>query len=261
MRKVVRCLFLGALIFVIPILLVSAHPGRTDSNGCHTCRTNCAKWGLSNGQYHCHNGGSTPSSNSRIYNTTTKTTTTTTVRHIYGCMDNGAINYNANANISDGTCRYEKTETVTETIYYDTKIEGNNTIGNKKVVQDGKNGEKQVIVKKIVDESDNEISKETISENIITKPVNEIVIYDGKTTKAQTSNSDEESDCSFLIVTIIVLIINVIYGNKNKNAKLIINQIKKLNPSLRYILYFLYFITIIPAFIDIVLIIIDYFKK
>lgn len=33
-----------------------AHPGRTDSSGCHTCRTNCASWGLEEGQYHCHNG-------------------------------------------------------------------------------------------------------------------------------------------------------------------------------------------------------------
>jgi len=41
---------------------VSAHPGNTDTNGCHTCRTNCAKWGLSNGQYHCHNGGSSSTS-------------------------------------------------------------------------------------------------------------------------------------------------------------------------------------------------------
>jgi uncharacterized protein (DUF486 family) len=32
-----------------------AHPGRTDKNGGHTCRTNCAKWGLKYGQYHYHN--------------------------------------------------------------------------------------------------------------------------------------------------------------------------------------------------------------
>ncbi len=42
-----------------------AHPGRTDSNGGHTCRTNCEKWGLQYGEYHYHNGGnSTSSSNS-----------------------------------------------------------------------------------------------------------------------------------------------------------------------------------------------------
>ena len=33
---------------------IYAHPGRTDAHGCHTCRTNCEKWGLSYGEYHCH---------------------------------------------------------------------------------------------------------------------------------------------------------------------------------------------------------------
>ena len=42
------------LIFNQPVL---AHPGRTDVSGCHTCRTNCASWGLADGEYHCHNGG------------------------------------------------------------------------------------------------------------------------------------------------------------------------------------------------------------
>lgn len=36
-------------------VVVFAHPGRTDSSGCHTCRTSCPSWGLSSGEYHCHN--------------------------------------------------------------------------------------------------------------------------------------------------------------------------------------------------------------
>jgi hypothetical protein len=33
-----------------------AHPGRTDSNGCHVCRTNCTEvWGIPYGFYHRHN--------------------------------------------------------------------------------------------------------------------------------------------------------------------------------------------------------------
>lgn len=52
------------LLIVLPILFlfmasnVSAHPGRTASDGCHYCRTNCAKWGEVEGARHCHNGGS-----------------------------------------------------------------------------------------------------------------------------------------------------------------------------------------------------------
>ena len=41
-------------------LVSSAHPGRTDSSGCHTCRTNCPNWGLSYGDYHCHNSKALP---------------------------------------------------------------------------------------------------------------------------------------------------------------------------------------------------------
>ncbi|MEM7355450.1 MAG: YHYH domain-containing protein [Acidobacteriota bacterium] len=43
----------------------TAHPGRTDSSGCHTCRTNCRSWGLRTGQYHCHGGRSSARSSRR----------------------------------------------------------------------------------------------------------------------------------------------------------------------------------------------------
>ena len=69
-RKIKRLIMI--MIVILSPLYVEAHPGRTDSNGCHTCRTNCAKWGLSYGQYHCH--GKTNSSNSS--SNTNKTTTT-----------------------------------------------------------------------------------------------------------------------------------------------------------------------------------------
>ena len=50
----------------IIILLISpyiglAHPGRTASDGCHYCRTNCASWGEVQGARHCHGGYSPPS--------------------------------------------------------------------------------------------------------------------------------------------------------------------------------------------------------
>ncbi|WP_299087561.1 YHYH domain-containing protein [uncultured Metabacillus sp.] len=37
--------------------LASASPGGLDSNGGHTCRTNCAQYGLNNGEYHYHRNG------------------------------------------------------------------------------------------------------------------------------------------------------------------------------------------------------------
>ena len=71
MKKKIKRLIMIMIVILSP-LYVEAHPGRTDSNGCHTCRTNCAKWGLSYGQYHCH--GKTNSSTSS--SNTNKTTTT-----------------------------------------------------------------------------------------------------------------------------------------------------------------------------------------
>ncbi|MBB5325215.1 micrococcal nuclease [Anoxybacillus tepidamans] len=44
-------LFLTTILFVSPAF---AHPGKLDKNGGHTCYTNCAKWGLKDGEYHYH---------------------------------------------------------------------------------------------------------------------------------------------------------------------------------------------------------------
>jgi len=34
----------------------SAHPGGTDEDGCHVCRSNCEKWDAEAGKRHCHGG-------------------------------------------------------------------------------------------------------------------------------------------------------------------------------------------------------------
>lgn len=69
------CVVLLCFLLITPNK-VEAHPGRTDANGCHYCRTNCAKWGLSDGQYHCHNGGGYNSSSSNSYNSTSSSGST-----------------------------------------------------------------------------------------------------------------------------------------------------------------------------------------
>ena len=53
--KTITILGLVSMLTFNSISIASAHPGRTDKNGGHTCKTNCAKWGLKNGQYHYHN--------------------------------------------------------------------------------------------------------------------------------------------------------------------------------------------------------------
>lgn len=71
MKKEKIIILMLSILILFADMNVYAHPGRTDSRGCHTCRTNCEKWGLSYGQYHCHNGGSgTSSSRSNSTGTT-----------------------------------------------------------------------------------------------------------------------------------------------------------------------------------------------
>ena len=57
MRELVAWVVAAAAVLVAAAPPAAAHPGRTNASGCHTCRTNCSKWGLSTGQYHCHGGG------------------------------------------------------------------------------------------------------------------------------------------------------------------------------------------------------------
>ena len=46
-----------AIVFAVFLLasgIAYAHPGGTDADGCHTCHTNCTRWGLDYEEYHCH---------------------------------------------------------------------------------------------------------------------------------------------------------------------------------------------------------------
>ena len=60
-------IFLLASFAIFPVapLLTHAHPGRTDSSGSHTCRTNCNRWGLGDSEYHHHGGGGSSAGSSR----------------------------------------------------------------------------------------------------------------------------------------------------------------------------------------------------
>jgi hypothetical protein len=55
--KLYRLILCFLLVFFIFPSTVFAHPGRTAADGCHYCRTNCDKWGVSWNERHCHGGG------------------------------------------------------------------------------------------------------------------------------------------------------------------------------------------------------------
>lgn len=65
-RAIIVFVFCGVVLFNPNVVL--AHPGRTDSNGCYKCNTNCAKWGLDTGEYHCHNGNTYTNSRGQTFN-------------------------------------------------------------------------------------------------------------------------------------------------------------------------------------------------
>lgn len=61
MKKRIVVLSVAIMMVAASAAPAGAHPGRTDANGGHTCRTNCEKWGLEYGEYHYHNGGGSSS--------------------------------------------------------------------------------------------------------------------------------------------------------------------------------------------------------
>ena len=64
-------IFFTALVCLLIPLNTFAHPGRTDSKGCHKCNadnTNCASWGLNDYEYHCHSGNTYTNSKGQVFN-------------------------------------------------------------------------------------------------------------------------------------------------------------------------------------------------
>jgi len=53
-KNLLICCFVLVSLFSI-LHNAYAHPGRTASDGCHYCRTNCNSWGVVWDQRHCHN--------------------------------------------------------------------------------------------------------------------------------------------------------------------------------------------------------------
>ncbi len=58
-RKKFLLFFFAIIFLIVPLFIpgfVFAHPGRTSSDGCHFCRTNCNSWGYTYNTRHGHSG-------------------------------------------------------------------------------------------------------------------------------------------------------------------------------------------------------------
>ncbi len=109
MKRLIAVLMSIGLVFAFAPI-ADAHPGKLDKNGGHYCRTNCAKWGLKDGEYHYHNGGGS--------STTTKPSTSKpkpsapkpvpqkkepAVREVSVYINGIKQSYNQNAYVKNGT--------------------------------------------------------------------------------------------------------------------------------------------------------------
>lgn len=105
MKKNFLFIFVVCFMFLFIPSKVLAHPGRTDSNGGHTCKTNCSKWGLSDGEYHYHSGNTYTNSKGQIFNSD-------------GTMINngGSSNSNNNSNNANNNNSNNQTTVSKETI-------------------------------------------------------------------------------------------------------------------------------------------------
>lgn len=119
-------IYIILVLFVICPCIVYAHPGRLDSNGCHTCRTNCSKYGLRNGQYHCHGGGNTSSkksNTSKKKKTSNKTSNKVTSNKTKSNITNNiskVVKLSDDASLKYLTINNEK-QVISDTINYNSK--------------------------------------------------------------------------------------------------------------------------------------------
>mgnify|MGYP001601906249 CR=1 FL=1 len=55
-----KILLIALILLLTSVSYTNAHPGRTASDDCHYCRTNCDSWGVAWNERHCHGGYTTP---------------------------------------------------------------------------------------------------------------------------------------------------------------------------------------------------------
>lgn len=175
---------------------------------------------------------------------------------VLGCTDVTAQNYNPAATKPNGSCLYVKNEIITEEIKYETIYIENESLTAKDEIkkQEGKNGQKEFSYEITLDEKKKEVKRELISEKIALEPVNAIIERNSK------AMDQEKSDNSFFILWIICNIFNYVYMKKISEVNCIFARLRKTTRK-KVVKYFIYYFTIIPTFIDSIIILAEIIRK
>ncbi len=191
---------------------------------------------------------------------------------IYGCTDKKAINYDQKANTNNGTCQYEKQETEISAIPYSTDYESVKELeeGMQQIKQEGIDGKKQIQYKIITDANGNVIEKSVINEQILEEAKPQIIMVGTKkeetrTVEPEANEENEEDPIIFEILLLISIFLIPYYHKKNPTLKILYKSFSNSNKKTNIFLKIVYFILVIPSFVDIVIIlkkvITQYFAK
>lgn len=213
MKKIIFLLIADMLF----ISCVYAHPGRTDANGCHTCYTNCEKWGYEYGTKHCHNSSGSTDSNvnnsSEVKNNSTNTykkssdntiKTITIDETIYDNFENIVYDtYNSYVNINvitnDAKATY-KINNINELEF------GTNSINIVVTAENGSVKTYNIVI--------NRLKKLSSEKGIEISINNEKIVFDSYVAKINVSNTTTN--------------VSIDYALKDSNAKVEMNKINEL---------------------------------
>ncbi len=287
MRKIVGCLVVFVCLILFAPLIVNAQRGCCSSHGgiaycgsggkyiCKDGTTSpsctCSGGSSSNSNTSSNNSGSRSYSNSQSviqvtpnyiygcmdknaynYNEKANKDDGSCVAKKYGCMDNSAINYDSSANVTDDSCKYKKTATEIKKIKFKTEYKENNEMpeGEKKTLKKGINGKKEVTYEITVDKNEKIISKNKISEKVMSEPEAEIIEVGTK-----------QSVPVFGFIWIICVVIMFVYASQHRTDDLLLSKIYNTIGWPKILLFVIYIVFIVPVFIDLVTLGINYLKK
>ena len=179
------------------------------------------------------------------YNKNADTDNGTCIAKIFGCINDKAYNYNREANTNDKSCKFKiiienDEEILYKTIYKkDKNLESNEEI----VIKKGHKGLNTVKYEITINEKGEELKKKKLETKIIIEASDKVI-------RQGTKNTFASFSIILYLTTFFIMILNAIDSKYDKlPKKLIFEEIYKQKKS-KYLFLLLYYILVIPVFMD-----------